>query len=265
MGVGEDSHSVIKGQQPVLSDAMPSPPLALFSPFLNYYDQSDSMVDIWRGTGLTGDAYFAARNDSRPLIVAAQSDNLPLVEQLISQNRSLLDQKGLEGETALHMAAALGHLTIVKELIEAEASVDALDEEGSTPLIHAIRFCPPDAAEEIVTALLSAGANPTQMVTVDISQHPPLWFAIKAHKLSLIRLLEPLTSRDLDVYPPGSATSRNHILDAAIIDADSYDDASILDFLIQKRSLPLRATDIAKASKRQTQLVLAQHVVRNQY
>ncbi|KAF5337650.1 hypothetical protein D9758_013016 [Tetrapyrgos nigripes] len=240
---------------------MPFPPHA-FSPFLNYYDPSDSFVDIWRGTGLTGDAYFASRNDSIPLIVAAQSGNLPLVQQLISQGPPV-DQKGLEGETALHMASALGHLSIVRALISAGALVDALDVEGSTPLIHAIRFCPPDVAGEIATTLLSAGANPVAMVTVDISRHPPLWFAIRAHKLALVRLLEPLTPQELDVYPPGSVTSRNYVIDAAIMDADSSGDTSILEFLIRERSLPLRATDPTKASQDQTLSVLLDHLLRN--
>ncbi|KAK7042980.1 hypothetical protein VNI00_008717 [Paramarasmius palmivorus] len=238
---------------------MPSPPHA-FSPFLNYYDEFDSMVDIWRGTGLTGEAYFAARNDSIPLIAASQSNNIASVQDLISQ-KAALDAKGLEGETALHMAAALGYIEIVKALIAAGASADVVDSEGSTPLIHCIRFCPADLASQVASILLSAGASPTHMVTVDISRHTPLWFAIQAHNEALVRLLEPLTPRALDVYPP--ETGRNHIIDAAISGGDKHADTSILQFLIQMRSLPIQRNDLAKAVDDQTFSVLADSLFLN--
>ncbi|KAI3621462.1 inversin protein alternative isoform, partial [Moniliophthora roreri] len=246
-------------EQFVHSLPMPSPPHA-FSPFLNYYDETDSMVDIWKGTGLTGNAYFAARNNAIPLIVAAQTNNLASVQTLISK-RVALDDKGLEGETALHMAAALGYIEIIEALIAAGASVDATDEEGSTPLIHCTRFCPLGAASQVASILLSAGADPAHMVIIDLCRHSPLWFAIQAHAEALVRLLEPLVPRELDVYPP--ETGRNHIIDAAISGADKSADTSILDYLIQKRSLPLRPSDLAKAVDNHTFSAIVRHLSLN--
>ncbi|KAK7464414.1 hypothetical protein VKT23_006581 [Stygiomarasmius scandens] len=96
---------------------MSFPPHA-FSPFLNPVDESDAFFDIWRNTGLKGQAYFAARNDAVSLIVAAQSNNLEMVQTLISRGVTI-DEKGLEGETALHMGSALGYVDVVRTLIDA--------------------------------------------------------------------------------------------------------------------------------------------------
>lgn len=230
---------------------MPSPPHA-FRPWLNYHDEYQSPFDpfeIWRGTGLRGEAYFAARNDSIPLIVASQTNDLSSVQDLISRNVPL-DEKGMEGETALHMAGALGHKEIVETLIAAGASVNATDEEGSTPLIHCIRFCPAETVNEIASILLSAGASPTHMITLDrdLASHPPLWFAVSRYNNeALVRLLHPLTPRSLDYFPAGSG--RNWLVDVAISGADKTDDTSVLQFLIEARSLPIQRSDLVKASK----------------
>jgi ankyrin repeat protein len=64
------------------------------------------------------------------------------------------------GQTALHRAAALGHVSIIKALIEVSPArlrtnfVDAKDNEGNTALHMAVQ----DRHEECVAALLDAGA-----------------------------------------------------------------------------------------------------------
>ncbi|KAK7464415.1 hypothetical protein VKT23_006582 [Stygiomarasmius scandens] len=96
------------------------------------------------------------------------------------------------------------------------------------------------------------------MVTVDLSRCSSLWISIRAHNQSLVQLLEPLTPRDVDVYPP--ETGRNKILEAAIEDADRHTDTSIFEFLIQHRQLPLRPLDLVKAAEDQTFSVLVQQL-----
>jgi len=45
-----------------------------------------------------------------------------------------------KGHTALHWAAAMGDLTVVKDLIARNASIDALSKNGETPLMRAVIF-----------------------------------------------------------------------------------------------------------------------------
>lgn len=227
---------------------MPVPPYS-FSPNLRFHDESDGfMYDRWRGTGLVDDAYFAARNDAAPLVVAAQTGDLDAVRTLLATGSANMEDSGLEGETALHMAAALGYLGIVQSLLEAGATVDALDEEESTPLTHCIRFCPDAEACQVALALLAAGANPIHMVTIDLAKYSPLWFAIIENKEELVRLLEPLTPPTLDTYPAASKTSPNHIVDGAIQGADKHGDTSVLLFLTETR-ISFTIWDTTKATR----------------
>ncbi|KAJ7462132.1 ankyrin repeat-containing domain protein [Mycena latifolia] len=219
----------------------PSPPHA-FSPFLHYIDESDMCyLDIWRSTGLEGTAYFAARNDAVPLIRASQSNDLAAVRKLISSPGLRIDEGGLERETALHMACALGYAQMVEVLIGASASVNATDHVGSTPLVHCTRFCSPSDSAKVVTMLLAAGANPLHIVGVDGAHYPPLWFSINAHNMPAVRLLAPLT-------PFGFlGSSAYHINHAAVHGALRNADTEILEFLIES-GLPLKTGDLAMAA-----------------
>ena len=60
------------------------------------------------------------------------------------------------GNTPLHRAAAYGQLSVVRKLIEAGVSVNAVNAEGATPLSRAARWGHADA----VAALLEARADP---------------------------------------------------------------------------------------------------------
>ncbi|KAJ7670261.1 ankyrin repeat-containing domain protein [Mycena rosella] len=222
---------------------LPSPPHA-FSPRLAFFDEDSVFFDIWRGTGLEGTAYFAARNDSVPLIRASQTNDIAAVQNLISSPGLRIDESGLEGETALHMACALGYAEVAEALISAGASLDATDHEGVTPLVHCTRFCPPNDSARVVTILLAAGANPLHIVGLDLARYPPLWFAINAHNMSAVRILAPLTPLD---FP--SESYHRHITDAAIYSAATHSHANteVLEFLIEC-GLPLEPRDLAKAA-----------------
>lgn len=76
------------------------------------------------------------------------------------------------GETALHKAAANGHLAAVEFLVEQGADVEALDYTCGTPLVDAVYFRHP----EIARYLMSKGAN-VNHAHVDASRTTPLMFA----------------------------------------------------------------------------------------
>ena len=63
----------------------------------------------------------------------------------------------------IFMAIKAGDLAIVQQLIAAGANVDALDEQGSTPLHRAVLARPAEFATPLVTTLLRAGADANAM------------------------------------------------------------------------------------------------------
>ena len=66
-------------------------------------------------------------NGLTPLMWSAAYGQVPTAALLL-RNGSLHSAKGLEGETAIHLAAAGGHTEIIRLLISAGASVDETDD-----------------------------------------------------------------------------------------------------------------------------------------
>ena len=69
--------------------------------------------------------------------------------------KALVNQRAANGDAPLHVAAALGDLTLLQLLHDAGASIDVTDPEGRTPLHRAAEYHQSDAA----LLLVSWGAN----------------------------------------------------------------------------------------------------------
>jgi len=76
-----------------------------------------------------------------------------------------------EDNTLLHVAAAEGHVFIIKQLIEGGVDVDVVDGKGLTPLYYAIK----EEHMEIVRFLLRAGANVDVWGSNRAGQLPETW------------------------------------------------------------------------------------------
>ena len=86
---------------------------------------------------------------------AAGSGDLERVKQYIASGGDLNQKEPSGGNTALRLAALLGHAEVAVALIDAGAEVDIPDNDGTTALSTAAFFC----HEEIVQALLAKGAD----------------------------------------------------------------------------------------------------------
>jgi len=78
-----------------------------------------------------------------------------IVRLLLSQEDVLVNGVDNDGETALMVAATVGHKSIVDMLLQRTADVNRQDDDGSTALIYASLY----GHNEIVRTLLSQGAQ----------------------------------------------------------------------------------------------------------
>lgn len=101
-----------------------------------------------------------------------------LVERTLAQGGCDVNQRGSEGETALHWAADKGHLPVLRLLLSQGADINATDADGLSPLHYAALAEQREAAEVLAAAPgvrldLRSGDGET---AADVA--PPAWEAI---------------------------------------------------------------------------------------
>ena len=112
---------------------------------------------------------FAMAPDTQSIIAAARRGDLGAVESELARNSALAAASNETGDTALHQAAKNGHVEIVRALLAAGASVNAVRGDGYRPIHCALMpswffQVRPGARSEIVELLLSSGAEYTIFV-----------------------------------------------------------------------------------------------------
>ncbi|XP_050235914.1 ankyrin repeat-containing protein P16F5.05c [Mercurialis annua] len=112
------------------------------------------------------------------LLEAARYDDIDDIKSLASFGVSL-DSKDSFGRTALHMAAANGHLTIVEYLISQEVDLNASNEENNTPLHWACL----NGRVEVVKKLILAGAS---LSLLNCHERTPVDEAVTQGKMDVI-------------------------------------------------------------------------------
>nr|CAA6829136.1 MAG: Unknown protein [uncultured Thiotrichaceae bacterium] len=88
------------------------------------------------------------------------------------------------GETALHAAAARGHLHVVNFLLRSGVSLHSRTSNGWTPLHHAARF----GHATIANVLVRSGANP-RIPTSDAGRKTPIDIAIDKGDMRMARIM----------------------------------------------------------------------------
>ncbi|QMW33392.1 hypothetical protein G4B84_008823 [Aspergillus flavus NRRL3357] len=132
------------------------------------------------------------RIQTKLLISAARKGNEAIVRHLLENNADIesIDENG---QTPLSRAAENGHEAVVRLLLENKADIESMDRLSRTPLFWAVENC----HKAVVRLLLE---NKADIESKDIFSRTPLfWAAIKGHEAAVTLLLEnkaDIESRD---------------------------------------------------------------------
>ena len=143
-----------------------------------------SLVSIALAIGLSSWLIISQKREvaEYELMAAAAQGDTNRIRQLIPKI-DVNARFGGDGETALHRAAARGHLSAVNLLVDHGANVNAVDEQGATPLLAATY----SSHKEVVVFLLQRGA------TVDAQEKrhgfTPLIQAVARNNKDLVNVL----------------------------------------------------------------------------
>lgn len=100
----------------------------------------------------------SARNvDADTFIEACERGDIDFVREALKNNKSLANASEKGNYTALIRASKNGHTNVAKLLIDNGANVNAMDENGGTPLTWAVGDL--DGYPNMVELLLKAGAD----------------------------------------------------------------------------------------------------------
>ncbi|XP_037550895.1 kinase D-interacting substrate of 220 kDa B [Nematolebias whitei] len=113
-------------------------------------------------------------NGQTPLMVAAELGSLEIVQELIRRG-ACVNFDDVDCWTALISAAKEGHIEVVKELLENNANLEHRDMGGWTALMWAAY----KNRTDVVQLLLEKGANPN--ITGQYSVYPIIWAAGRGH------------------------------------------------------------------------------------
>ncbi len=121
---------------------------------------------------------------TRALLGAAGHNDAVLIQALIKQGIDI-NKSDWDGKTALHTAARLGFLDIVKQLSKAGARVNVADAVGNTPLHEAAAT--DTNSLEIIQELVRQGAD---VNALNLEHKTPLWIAASNQDITLDAIKE---------------------------------------------------------------------------
>lgn len=142
-----------------------------------------------QGALATGEASINAKigpDETTALTLAAAGGHLDIVRLLLSKGADI-DARTKRLETPLYFAAANGYSKVVSLLVDVPAGIDLTDYEGRTPLMVAARA----GHLEAVKILLDGGANPNATMA---SGESALFLAVEGGHLEILKALMEMGS-----------------------------------------------------------------------
>lgn len=151
--------------------------------------------------------------------IAAKYEHLNVLNTINAIKPSALNEKGHVGRTAMHVAAQLNLIKVIKVLAEAGVVLNALDSEDHTPMYLAIQNNNIEAVEVLLDldpSLVSAGVNRSGCLPID--------FARKKNHSEMINLLlqrkTDATKKSQTVKPTMQQEQARQQADAMRIEAE---------------------------------------------
>lgn len=151
-----------------------------------------------------------SEEDIELLIDGARYDDAEDVQAALAKGVPV-DSQDEQGRTALHMAAANGHVEILKILLSAGANVEAPNSQENTPLHYACL----NGQTEAVAVLLSHGALPSAL---NSASRTPVDEALDAGHEAVMELIRSHTAAAEDGDAEGAQGAAE--AEAAVEEAD---------------------------------------------
>jgi ankyrin repeat protein len=145
--------------------------------------QGRTPVQIAIGQDAAVEKLLAAGAEPSDILVAAFAGRADLVKRFLAKDPASARASTPGGETALHFASRLGHVTVVEALLAGGADVNARDESKFTPLHRAAEY----GRSAVVAVLLAHKADRSAK---SWDGKTPLDFAREEGDEETIRLLE---------------------------------------------------------------------------
>ena len=156
--------SVVEAHQAGLSEPgqPPGPGLSSGEAWHHYQAGQAGVVDSARLL-ITFSLVTSVQTGGEPLHLAASLGDLERVRQLL-EDGVRVDSVKEDGNTALHCASIMGHTSVVELLIEEEADLEATGNSGATPLMMAASM----GHLAAVQALLEGGAQSSKLTPLPV-------------------------------------------------------------------------------------------------
>ena len=136
--------------------------------------------------------------------------NLDIVKKLLKAPTIDINCTDNRNFTPLHLSCYEGHLDVTELLLERGADVDAVDDNGRTPLFYAMMNYP-----EISSMLIKYGCD---VNAIDECGYAPLHWAVESNDIDAVR--ELLESETIDVNLTDEKSGKNTALHLAVQNPD---------------------------------------------
>ena len=203
--------SVVEAHQAGLSEPgqPPGPGLSSGEAWHHYQAGQAGVVDSARLL-ITFSLVTSVQTGGEPLHLAASLGDLERVRQLLEAGVRV-DSVKEDGNTALHCASIMGHTSVVELLIEEEADLEATGNSGATPLMMAASM----GHLGVVRALLGAGARPD--TRHQFGKTTAIHFAAEVGRDEVVKLLCDLGA-DVEAEKVTGGTALHTAVDANMSD-----------------------------------------------